>query len=624
MKRQKSIIQISLINEEERNMEKQKTITKTMREVGNLVIKFFKPFGLKEPILAIPKEVKKMQYKLGFMEFFSTAISLAFAFLLKVTNIAIEAKLILLGIILFMLYKGQEVVREALINWQSIERQKFNLIFQDEIVLKGSELIGRVSDRVMKFDKSSNLYRIMDNESILNTIKNYLSNVWRQKVQHIFDILEILSIFGMLIVAIVTNNEIPQVIFIPLIIIFSIVCFFAEAYVSMNRHEYYEKHRKYNNEQSVLVNDLLRVPIIVPKDLQMRIEKYQESVIESNENIKNFHQKRNWSNFVSTVLETLSQYGIIIIFLFGIQWNEITLATITEIAATLVIVETAMGYIRNITYTLNSHNEAITVIEKEENDMLSILEIYHQEEDKINQSETIESIQIRPFNIKYMEESENDKPFELMSKQDILIKKGEIAILTGASGSGKSTFMKLLTQRIRVEKSIDIPNTSRYLFYDEKMKLGSLSIFEEIFCGEKNPNLEKMQEILENLHLWGEIKSNCIDLWKWMKEKRYGHTLSNGQNQRLILAKILYWLDDEIDVIVLDECTSGLDDKSNTDSADAERILEYIVKYCNQDKERIIIISTHQNLDGFKKKINNNIRQFHFCKKEKCNLITEI
>ena len=605
-------------------MEKQKPIQKTIREVGNLLIKFIKPFGLKDPILAIPKEVKKMQYKIGFMEFFSTAISLVFAFLLKVTNIAIEAKLILLGITLFMLYKGQEVVRDALINWQSAERQKFDLIFQDEIVLKGSELIGHVSDRVMKFDEASNLYRIIDNESVLNTIQNYLSNLWQQKVQHVFDVLEIISIFVMLAVAISTNNDIPQVIFIPLLVIFSIVSFFAEAYISMNRHEYYENHRKYNNEQSVIKNDLLRVPVIVRNDLQMRIGKYQKSVIESNGNIKKFHSKRNWSNFVSTLLETLSQYGVIIIFLVGVQWNEISLATITEITATLVIVEKALDYIRDITYTLNGHNESITVIDKEEDDMIAILEVYHQEEEKISQSKAIDAIQIKPFSIKYMEESENDKPFKLMSKHDICINKGEVAILTGASGSGKSTFMKMLTQRIKVEKRTEIPATSRYLFYDEKLKLGSLSIFEEIFCCQENPDFAKMQEILENLHLWSEIKSNCIDVWRWMKEKKYGHTLSNGQNQRLILAKILYWLDDEIDVVVLDECTSGLDDKCDTDSADAERILQYIVKYCNKDKERIVIISTHQNLDGFKKKISNPIRQFHFAKSGEFNLITEI
>ena len=111
-----------------------------------------------------------------------------------------------------------------------------------------------------------------------------------------------------------------------------------------------------------------------------------------------------------------------------------------------------------------------------------------------------------------------------------------------------------------------------------------------------------------------------------MKEKQFEQSLSNGQKQRLILAKMLYWLDDEIDVIVLDECTSGLDDKAESDSADAERILEYIVKYANSDKKRIVIISTHQNIEGFKRKLSNKyaFRNLQFVKDEKCNLVKEI
>jgi energy-coupling factor transporter ATP-binding protein EcfA2 len=91
----------------------------------------------------------------------------------------------------------------------------------------------------------------------------------------------------------------------------------------------------------------------------------------------------------------------------------------------------------------------------------------------------IENLRIKPFAIRYLEESENDKPFTLTSKDEINIKDGEIVILYGPSGSGKSTFMKMLTERIRVEKSTDIPSTSRFLFYDEKLKFGSLNIFDE-------------------------------------------------------------------------------------------------------------------------------------------------
>ena len=607
-------------------MKGQEKLKNLIREVVNLIIKFFKHYGLSDEMLSIPNSVKRMGFKVGFMNFGMTVIALTFAFMLKVTNMMIEYRLILLGIIFFMLYRGQQVVREAFYLFESSESKKFELIFEDEIVFRGSQIIGKTSDKVLKYDNANNLYKVMSNESVLNTIKNYLQNLWRQRIRHTFDIFEMISVIIMLAVAIATNTSISQVVFIPLIFVFVLISFFSSAYISLNREAYYKKHREYNNEQSLIVNDLLRVPVIVRNDLDMRIEKFQKTVIASNENVTKFHKKMNLSRLFVTTMEAFSQYGIIIFYLLGVEWNSINLSTITEIAAVLLIVETALGQISRIAETLNNHNERLTILEKEEKDMSLILEVFHSESEKITTPKIVDNIRINPFSIQYLEESENDKPFTLVSKKQIHINNGEVVILYGPSGSGKSTFMKMLTERIRLEKSKEIPSTSRFLFYDEKLKFGSLSIFEELFCCEENPNLTKMQTILENLHLWCEIKSNCFDVWKWMKEKRFDQSLSNGQKQRLILAKMLYWLNDDIDVLVLDECTSGLDDKSETDSADAERILEYIVRYANSDKKRIIIISTHQNIDGFKCKLADKFkfRNLQFAKEEEKNLVKEV
>ena len=93
----------------------------------------------------------------------------------------------------------------------------------------------------------------------------------------------------------------------------------------------------------------------------------------------------------------------------------------------------------------------------------------------------------------------------------------------------------------------------------------------------------------------------------------------------MILAKMLYWLDDDIDVLVLDECTSGLDEKTDDEGADAEGILEYVIRYANKDKKRITVIATHQNIDGFIKNMADfQFRFFKFMKKGEQNIITEI
>ena len=95
--------------------------------------------------------------------------------------------------------------------------------------------------------------------------------------------------------------------------------------------------------------------------------------------------------------------------------------------------------------------------------------------------------------------------------------------------------------------------------------------------------------------------------------------------QRLILAKMLYWMDSDIDVLVLDEATSGLDDKVETSHADAEKILEYIVRYANKDKKRIVVISTHQNIDGFVANLSSEytFKSFYFVKEDDQNFVKE-
>lgn len=587
-------------------MKKQLRIKQLIWEVVDLISKFFKPYGLKDELLEVPTDIKRMGTKVELMDFGMSIISLIFAFMLKITNMMIEYKFIVFGIVLFMLYRGQDVINEAFYLWESSENKKFDLIFEDEIVLRGSRIIGKTASKVLKFDSNSKLYTTMSNESVLNTIKQYLQNLWKLKIQTFFDFLEIMSVLVMLFIAIATNTTISQSVFVPLV--------------------YYQRYKKYNNEQSVIVNDLLRVPTIVEKDMEMRIGKFQKSIAEKNQNVKSYHKKINLSRIFISATQVFAQYGVIIGYLIGVDWNTINIGAISEITATLIIVETALNKIQKIAVIMNNHNERVIIMNKEEQDMELILKVYHEEEEKRKKTYKIENLRIKPFAIRYLEESENDKPFTLTSKDEINIKDGEIVILYGPSGSGKSTFMKILTERIRVEKSTDIPSTSRFLFYDEKLKFGSLKIFDELFCCSENPDLVKMQKILENLHLWSEIKANCFEVWKWMKQKQFEQSLSNGQKQRMILAKMLYWLDAKIDVLVLDECTSGLDDKSETDSADAERILEYIVRFANSDKKRIVIISTHQNIDGFKKNLENeySFRNLKFAKEGKMNLVREI
>lgn len=607
-------------------MKRQFELVKLIREVKNLIIKFVKPHYLNDEVLEVPDSIKRMGTKLGIMGLCFAIVNMVCAFLLKITNLLIEERLILVGIIVFMIFLGHRVIMEAYRAFASEEKSKFDAICDDEIILRISRIIGKTSDKVIKYDERNKIYKVMTNEEVLRSIRQFLKTLWRQKTDHDFEVLRIISTIIMLFAAIIANTIIPQSLFVPLILMFVLVVFLSTAYSSIKEQEFYKNDREFDKQSSLIMNDLLRVPLIVKNDLEMRTNRIQKIVTESKENIGKFRKNVNKSYLYISVFELIGNYGITIFYLLAIEWKSIDLATITGLTAAIMISSNALSEVRKISRILYDNSERISVLEKESADILLILDVFRKESEKLSESKRVNQIVINPFSMKYIEMSENDKPFTLSSSEQIYIKNGEIAILYGPSGSGKSTFMKMLTGRIRFEKSTEIPSTSRFLFYDEKVKFGSLSIFEELFCGRENPDFAKMQKILENLYLWDEIKSNCIDVWKWMKEKKFEQSLSNGQKQRLILAKMMYWLDDEIDVVILDECTSGLDDKAEIESADAERILEYIVRYVNSDKKRITIISTHQNIDGFKEKLSSEytFKNFQFVKEGEYNLIKKI
>ena len=261
-----------------------------LKEIKNLVVTFFRPCRMLDEIFELPKNVRNLGIRKNSLFLLSTVIALVFSFMLKATNMLITHKFIMLGIVVFMLYRGQQLLSQSLNLFIDSEEAKFNLIFKDEITFRGSTIIGKVANRVSKYDSKNKLYRIMDNESILNSIKRYLETFWVVKTSHMFEIADACSVVVMLIFAIITNNTISQKLFIPLILFFVFISFISSAYIDMKRDEFYEKNRKLDDEQSVIVNDLLRVPSIVKQDLEMRISRFQKSLVKSNKNTKEFHK----------------------------------------------------------------------------------------------------------------------------------------------------------------------------------------------------------------------------------------------------------------------------------------------------------------------------------------------
>lgn len=178
-------------------------------------------------------------------------------------------------------------------------------------------------------------------------------------------------------------------------------------------------------------------------------------------------------------------------------------------------------------------------------------------------------------------------------------KKGDIIALTGASGVGKTTFVKLLnkfmysdTIYINGENINNIENFSlrqRVFFLPQNSYLLPLTIRENITLG-KQVSESTWNKLLE-MDFMKKFLCTEDGLDKFVYEN--GTNLSGGDKQKIILARIFIR---NPDVIILDESFNSIDEKTGNE------IIEQII---SQYSNRIIIVISHS--EKYLKKCNFRI-----------------
>lgn len=173
----------------------------------------------------------------------------------------------------------------------------------------------------------------------------------------------------------------------------------------------------------------------------------------------------------------------------------------------------------------------------------------------------------------------------------LCIKKGEKIAITGASGSGKSTFIKLLMKFYKPsEGSIEIDDTNisflktkeyRNLFgyVPQENLLFSGTIAENIAWGLENFTPSMIHKAAKDAHAL-EFISKLPDGFRTIVGEN-GATLSGGERQRIALARVLIR---NPQILVLDEATASLDSICE----------KSIMSVINELKDKTIIIIAHK------------------------------
>jgi ATP-binding cassette subfamily B protein len=307
-----------------------------------------------------------------------------------------------------------------------------------------------------------------------------------------------------------------------------------------------------------------------------------------------FMKKHKKTRLQRNLFSNISQTGFSVIinvgYLFGIIWCGLGIINQTISYGTLLAVQQLIGQVQqpiaNIAGIIPQYYSMIASAER-------LLELEELPEDDCAEGEIIgqeisglEKLEITDLTTSYGKDRET-----ILEDANLTIFQGDIMAVTGESGVGKSTLLKLLLCLYPFQKgSVEITDREKHVY---RLNKGLRHLFAYVPQG----NFLMSGTIREVVSLYG--MKGCISVEQACKtacaaefienlEEGYdtvlgerGVGLSEGQMQRLAIARALYI---GSPVLLLDEATSALD--SNTEVQ--------VLKNIRKLKEKTVVIVTHR------------------------------
>lgn len=562
-----------------------------LKKVVKTIVSGLKPPRAKYEEVRFPRQMYKLLFAETAMNLLSSVLSTVVALAVSLVNSYSGRGNVLVAFLFLILFFFKDTIFEVFNSFRRELNSRNDEYLNDSLFTTCANLYRASEGRVRK--RENGYETVMDREEHIDTINQYVSTLWKMTRKWPARIFRIVSTIILVISTLKTTN-LPSTSVIVLIFLFVELLIRAASFIS--RNESLKKRESQRTREKRLLNDILRVVILFIGDFTVRINRFANVRLGIH---KSERTSRKYANCCTTLSSTLKGILLLVIAFTIFDPSEGTSETFRLTVMSLFsIVSQAITNVRELVVEITEQAEEMYKLELREETMEEVIGESREVADEI----PVDILKIEPLSLTYKVSSENDKQFKLISKEAITFEKGDVICLTGSSGSGKSTFMKIAVGQLRTDGSLSHISPNRYVLFDEKTTLGSPALFFELFNINEFEDevyeptlheLEKMKEILSSLKLWDEFTALSNDTWRYLKEHFY-LDLSNGQKQRIVIAKILYWLDENIDIVCLDECTSGLDEVGDETSANAKDIIRYIVDMCNKDRKRITFISTHQ------------------------------
>lgn len=554
-------------------------------------------------ILKRPETVKTFAKKIILINIIGTVIIDFLAFALKGAEVSLKAGISWLAVTLLLMYFAERTLESVYSAYREYQRDQFNQLSTNETTEVILELCNATKSKVFKEEENGTLSRVEHPELIQKT-KNYIQNTWDLFVKLPILTANIIVLILTLICSIILSTQTAtplETVLVLVMLLISIVLYF---FFSKQRIRVMRKFRKIKKENEakvdVIFTEIKSTDFISAKDFEYHARNFIKLLDSTNDTEKKERLNLNKVFIKRSIVSTLLICGMI-----GIKFfisKDLSLGSFFSIITLSTIYSTILSRISNISQNFEDVMNIIVDLETLFPDFNRIHTVYQQEINKTLISTPLNSVSVSEFEV-----SQDTKgKFTLINKNSITLQQGKTYMVYGHTGCGKSTLLNLLTGKLSLKDSpIHFSNgQTGYLnsiAYQTDKSMANHYVLNELTLTDdlEKISVPKLYEILKGLHLYEELLSMIHDtesdidglsddekIYKFLQLKKTKE-FSSGQMQRLALTKLLYSLDDTIQMVALDEPFNRLDDKI------AKTCIDFCQKYI-MEQNRILIIATHQ------------------------------
>lgn len=545
---------------------------------------------IRHETIRIPKDIVKETIITTILGIISSFGFDMLAFFLQLGKDQIAEGNIILGLVFIAIYYMQRTLDTSISLWMDDIHTTYREHYTTAIINIVVQILLKVRGKVWRINTETNSKEKMSTNALLLSSRNYISYVWDFKTglpRNIFQIISVICMFiGFVMVTIMEIKN--SLLFITIIVVVSIFSVLFSIKRNKVRDRSRRNRKKCSENAEMALNDILNIEPVNSEHAMYMADKYIKATKTRCSLDKKDRKGLNKVNLYDSIIDSLATIAILTIKVAETGLANVNLETVLSIITLVAIYSQIMNRVNSIIYTIEDTNEILENIKTYESDFSEIMQEY----DKEDQKETrdygvIEKVTVPSFNVQYQVIG-TEIPFSLKNKNFIEFVPGDIVLLEGPTGSGKSTFMKMITGMISFEgfelyykrKENGSVNT---LMHQTDGKLGCSNVLSEITF-DKEVDRDKIVHILKGLHLYEEISEKDEDVFRYLERSSIGD-YSTGQKQRLAITRLLYNMDDTIQIIGFDEATNALND------AITLQTLNFIKEYC---KDKILLIATHQ------------------------------